>query len=227
MPYDPVAEEAHRAALSVQMHQLADTLPEALDALRWSADTTYASDRYNPRIRLRREDGAEIGIGEHRLSKGRLTLSGWLPDNTAYYERHGLSGGQITVSRKKKAWQIAHDIRERLIPDLDTAMAEVHRRQLTHAQDAAAVQATAALLLTVDNVHGNEPTAEDRRRGADTRRELRWGREPYGAPSARARISSYPQTNVTIKCENLTPEQARAVLAALQSTQRATAPAQT
>ena len=198
------------------MHQLADTLPEALDPLRWTADTTYASDQYNPRIRLRREDGAEIGIGEHRLSKGRLSLSGWLPDNTAYYERHGISGGQITVSRAKKAWQIARDITERLLPDLDTAMAEVHRRQLAHAQKAAGVQGAAALLLTVDNVHGNEPTAEDRRRGADTTRELRWGGR-YGAPSARARISSYPQTNVTIKCENLTPELARAVLAALQA----------
>ncbi|SEM70222.1 hypothetical protein [Streptacidiphilus jiangxiensis] len=222
-------EQQRQGSLRADLHELARTLPALLDDLSgrvWTACTERIGE-WNPSLRLVRDDGMRVNISAERLRPGRLQFYGGAADSVRYWERDGVAIGSMTATRAKTPAQVAADIRRRLVPLLDAAAVEIGERRARHAAMVAHVARAVRKLATVPGVTAAPVTPEQRRDGRDSQRSLSWNcQAPWRSPCARVKVTTDAgRIRVELEAQFLTPEMARAALAAMDAAYRAQTPA--
>lgn len=175
---------------------------------RWVVDVTSANQ--NPYgINLRGPDQQHLYLEPFQSGTTRVEIDGRFPMDS---HRHGtVEKHRITVALDKGPERIAAEIRSRLLPKYEKHLMVVLARNADHE---AAIIKRRDLAGELGAILGVMPVEDDH--ASRTSINYRAGQTPEGDLGIRCEVTlNYRATEGTIKISNATPDQIRAVLAAI------------
>lgn len=213
--------EEETTTLREQLRDLARRLPALLGGgavSGWTARTDRIEEFY-PQLRLVRHDGMQISISAAGLDSDDLVICGDTPKEARHREPGQMGTVSVFAARTATPAQITAEIRRALLPFLDATAAEIAQQRERHAAAIAQVTDAVRALAAIPRVTAVPVSAQQRRDGRDARQSLYWNaRTPWRSPKATVNVTACDgQPRIELRAEHLTPELARAVLAALNA----------